>query len=76
MCFEAGGSGACRAFIPIDLSIMTRSKMYWWSLPLHPWEEAITSHDNGFDLVYEYVKEVIDYDKPKVVARVSNFFDM
>lgn len=34
-----------------------------------------SSCDGHFDLVYEFVKNVIDYDKPKMTARVLNFFD-
>lgn len=34
-----------------------------------------SSRDGHFDLVYAFVRNVIDYDKPKMTARVSNFFD-
>jgi hypothetical protein len=34
-----------------------------------------SSRDGHFDLVYEFVRIVVDYDKPKMMARVSNFFD-
>jgi hypothetical protein len=34
-----------------------------------------SSYDGHFDLVYEFVRNVIDYDKPKMTTRVSKLFD-
>jgi hypothetical protein len=33
------------------------------------------SCDGHFDLVYEFVRNVVDYDKPKMMVKVSKFFD-
>jgi hypothetical protein len=34
-----------------------------------------SSCDGHFDLVYEFVRNVVDYDKPKMMVKVSKFFD-
>ncbi len=40
-----------------------------------PLKRNSSNHDGHFDLVYEFVRNVVNYDKPKMMARVFKLFD-